>query len=106
MFNIIRKNFSTKVFRPLIFFNLEKRNYIREWQEIDKNTLKLRCYDALYVHTLGDENNPIAIDPDGGPFIKVGQNINVNENNYEITKILSTKNIKVVDITFNVKPLD
>ena len=105
MFNIIR-NFSTKVFRPLIFFNLEKRNSIREWKEIDKNTLKLRCYDSLYVHTLGeDENKPIAVDPDGGPFIQVGQSINVNGNNYKVIEIGSTKNIKVIDINFKVKPL-
>jgi len=109
MFNInkiLRNNFSTKVFRPLIFFNLERRNSVREWKEIDKNTLKLRCYDCLYVHTLGDENKPIGIDPDGGPFIKVGQTVNVNGNKYEISEIGSTKNIEVIDINFKVKPLE
>ncbi len=104
------KNFSTrnKFMDEKLFIknlNFQNRNSIRDWKIFNENLLKLRCYDTLYAHTLGDENKPFAVDPEGGPFINVGQEVEVNGQKFEIEEILSINNIKVLDITFKVKPI-
>lgn len=85
---------------------LTNRNSLREWKNMNNNLLKLRCYDTLYVHTLSDEdeNKPFAVDPEGGPFINIGQKVDIDDKTFEIEEIISINNIKVVDIIFKVKP--
>ncbi len=102
---LIKNNFSTKNEKLFIKnLNFQNRNSLRDWKIMNENSIKLRCYDTLYAHTLGDENKPFAVDPEGGPFINVGQEIEVNGQKFEVEEILSINNIKVLDITFKVKP--
>jgi hypothetical protein len=105
---LIKNNFSTKnkfIFEKMLNnLNFQNRNSLRDWKIINENSIKLRCYDTLYAHTIGDENKPFAVDPEGGPFISIGQEIEINGKKFEIEEILSINNIKVIDINFKVKP--
>lgn len=97
MFRILKRQIS----------NTHKFN-TRQWIKIkDKNLVKLRCVDVLYLHLLGDEEKPpIGIDPEGGPFISVGQHIEIDNKNYRIEEISSIEDIKCVDIVFKVSEHD
>jgi hypothetical protein len=54
---------------------------------IGPNVVKLYIKDIMYCRTLGSIEDIQAIDPDGGPFISVGQKINIDDRVYIINSI-------------------
>ncbi|KAJ3078047.1 hypothetical protein HK102_004782 [Quaeritorhiza haematococci] len=62
--------------------------YRLEWDLVSDNQLVLKVHGALYYRVIGSRSNPLAVDPDGGPYLEVGQLIHLQET-FKITKILN-----------------
>jgi hypothetical protein len=56
--------------------------------------MKIECCNTLYYSISINGDKEIGIDPDGGPNIYVGKIVEINENKYKITEIISHKRSK------------
>lgn len=61
----------------------------RIWKLVAPNLIELTAYEVLDYRILGKFCNIQAVDPDGGPFIRVGSSIEINDCNFTILKIRS-----------------
>ncbi|KAJ3076509.1 hypothetical protein HK102_005405 [Quaeritorhiza haematococci] len=67
-----------------------------QWDVVSDDQLVLKVYGALYYWIIGSRQNPLAVDPDGGPYLEVGQVIPLQET-YKITKILNVDSFQDED---------
>ncbi|KAJ3075360.1 hypothetical protein HK102_005630 [Quaeritorhiza haematococci] len=61
-----------------------------QWEQLPDDQLVLKVYGALYYRVISGRQNPLAVDPDGGPYLEVGQVIRLQET-FKITKILNVE---------------
>ena len=61
----------------------------RQFKLLNENLVELKCFDTVYCNMNGSIDNPISVDPDGGPYIKIGQILTFGNNKFVIEKIKS-----------------
>ena len=70
-------------------FNDNEKHYIRQFKFLNENLVELKCFDVVYCNMNGSIDNPISVDPDGGPYIEIGQILTFGNNKFVIEKIRS-----------------
>ena len=68
----------------------EERTFIL----VNDTEMNIVCCNTLYYSITTNRNKETAIDPDGGPNIYVGRIVDINENKYKITEIISHERSK------------
>lgn len=53
---------------------------LREWEwDSSRSLLTVKCHDTLYYSMSGASSGPLlSIDPDGGPYLQIGQVVETN----------------------------
>lgn len=76
-------------------FFIGKNSYL-QIEDINKNTMFCSLNSLFDYQVIGDVDNPTAIDPSGGPFIKSG-NFHINEWNLKNIKWDDEKSIYLLE---------
>ena len=63
---------------------------LREYTVITPHQIEIICHDVLYCSFGGHPDHMTSIDPDGGPYLSIGQMIR----SYQIKKIVSYQPLK------------
>ena len=71
---------------------IEQSRYqtLREYKVIAPHQIEVICHDVLYCSFGGHPDHMTSIDPDGGPYLSIGQMIR----SYQIKKIVSYQPLK------------
>lgn len=63
-------------------------NEKREWKLLDNNIIEFIAYNVVYCNVTGQPYDIKSIDPDGGPFIGIGDTISIGDNKYKVLQIV------------------
>lgn len=54
------------------------------WMVVSDTVLEYQQANVEYYRSVGDKSNPTSIDPEGGPFIKIGATLCINDTVFKI----------------------
>ena len=83
---------------------------IRIFQKLTDNIIEFQALDTLYYTGTGDNVDDLdAIDPDGGPYIRKGQIISIDKEDYiveKFTNIIFDKEREYLQVLLHVKKVN
>ena len=61
----------------------------RQFKLLNDELVELKCFETVYCNMNGIIDNPFSVDPDGGPYVEVGQILTFGNKRFIIKKIKS-----------------
>ena len=84
------RRFSTSETKCPHWVEQSRYQTLREYKVITPHRIEIICHDVLYCSFGGHPDHMTSIDPDGGPYLSIGQMIR----SYQIKKIVSYQPLK------------